>query len=155
MKSRLFADCILIVVIYAVFAAVVVLATQFNLPEIMDVRPGKGANTFLDDFQNWAFVSVGVSFLATVFWYVIGEWGPAPSAGNQGSSILIWLIGLILSGVGGILGYFYGPQPQTGLELLVMFYVGSAIFFYYLATMLFSPVNVKYVVPGTKLFRKW
>lgn len=153
MNNRLLTDWILIFLIYAIYAGLIVVSTMFDLPTQLGVEVGNKGNGFLSDFQMWCFVSLGVSLFATIFWYVIGEWGPTPGASS--SPILYWLLGLVLATVGGIVGIFYGPQPSSGIELLAAIYITSSILFYWVATMLFSPVNVKYVVPGSKLFRRW
>jgi hypothetical protein len=155
MKSRVITDWILILCCYAVYAILIVLAVEFDLPNEAGVTAGGNGNQFLNDFRTWAFVALGISLTTVAYWYVIGEWGPKPHSTSQGSWILYWLLGFLLAAGGGGVSYFFGPQPSEGGEILAAFYIGSALLFYYLTTMLFSPVNVKYVVWGSKIFRRW
>jgi hypothetical protein len=69
--------------------------------------------------------------------------------------VLIWFMGLALTLAGGFLAIVLGPQPAENPYPLDAYYLCGGSFFYYLATMLFSPVNIKYTVPGSKIFRRW
>jgi hypothetical protein len=60
---------------------------------------------------------------------------------------------LVLSG--GFAAFWIPSQPSLNAGSLLALYLASGVLFFYLATMLFSPVNVKYIVPGSKLLRRW
>ena len=93
--------------------------------------------------------------MVTFAWYVVGQWGFKPHSTTSSTWLLVWLVGLVLVIGAGITAFWLGPIPSQNPARLAGFYLLSGALFYYLATVLFSPVNVKYIVPGSKTFRRW
>ena len=157
MTRRTITDLMLIIAVYAVYWSCIYLATTYNLPQQLQVTPQPGVEDadFLLNFNYWSLVVMGISLLAALGWYVLGAWGPKAHSTSHGTWILIWFMGLALALAAGFLAIWLGPQASDRAYILAAFYLVAASLFYYLATMLFSPVNIKYVVTGSKLFRRW
>ncbi|HZI56698.1 MAG TPA: hypothetical protein VFF39_07970 [Verrucomicrobiae bacterium] len=157
MTKRTVADLMLIIAVYAVYWSCIYLATSYNLPQQLQVVPPQGVEEtdFLLNFNYWSLVVMGISLLSAFGWYVLGAWGPKAYSTALGTWILIWFMGLALALAAGFMAIWLGPQAGEKAYVLAAFYLVAAALFYYLATMLFSPVNIKYVVPGSKLFRRW
>src|SRR5262245_26460650 len=156
MKKRVIVDILSIVVIYAIYWTIIIVGAlpDYDFPGGMGIT-AVDAEQFLEDFKVWSQLVMGVSLVATFGWYVVGEWGPKPHTTRASTWLLIWFLGLVVALGGGFLGSWFGPVPSENREVLAAFYVVSAALFFYLATLLFSPVNVKYVVPGSKWIRRW
>jgi hypothetical protein len=164
MKSRVPFDLLSILVLYGLFWALIYMVAlpQYDLGAELEVFPPVLAGggfmdwlEFYDSFQSWARLVMALSLVATLGWYVVGQWGPKPHSTKAGTWRLIWLVGLLLVVGGGFAAFWLGPMPSHNPHLLAIFYLVSGAFFYYAATVLFSPVNVKYAVPGSKWFRRW
>jgi hypothetical protein len=157
MTKRTVTDLMLIIAVYAVYWTFIYLATVYNLPQQLQVTPQTGVEDadFLTSFNYWSLVVMGISLLAALGWYVLGAWGPKAHTTSRGTWTLIWFMGLALSLAAGFVAIWLGPQASENNYVLAVIYLVAAALFYYLATMLFSPVNIKYVVVGSKLFRRW
>lgn len=157
MSKRTITDLMLIIALYAVYWACIYLAVSYNLPQQLEVmpQPGVDADAFLTDFNTWSLVVMGISLLAALGWYVLGAWGPKAHSTRHGTWTLIWFMGFALTVLAGFAAIWFGPQVSERIYILALFYLGGGILFYYLASMLFSPVNIKYEVLGSKLFRRW
>jgi hypothetical protein len=157
MTRRTVTDLMLIIAVYAVYWTCIYLATVYNLPQELQVIPQTGVDPadFATNFNYWSLVVMGISLLSALSWYVLGAWGPKAHSTSRGTWILIWFMGLVASLTAGFIAIWLGPQASENAYVLAAIYLLAAALFYYLATMLFSPVNVKYVVAGSKLFRRW
>lgn len=157
MSKRVIADVMLILALYAVYWTCIYLAVSYNLPQQLNVTIPQDVDesAFLTNFNNWSLVVMGISLLAALGWYVLGAWGPKAHSTGHGTWVLIWFMGLALTIAAGFAALWFGPQVSENMYVLVLFYMGGGVVFYYLASMLFSPANIKYEVLGSKLFRRW
>ena len=157
MNKRIIADVILILALYGVYWMCIYLAVSYDLPQQFEVTPPPGVEEgdFLANFNYWSLVVMGISLLTALSWYVLGAWGPKAHVTRHGTWTLIWLMGLAVVIGSGFIALWFGPQVSEKMVVLALFYFGGGIIFYYLASMLFSHVNVKYEVIGAKVFRRW
>jgi uncharacterized BrkB/YihY/UPF0761 family membrane protein len=155
--KRTIIDICLILVVYVAFGFCIYLAVNFNLPQQLEVLPKEGVDdaVFLEAFQYWSLVVMGISLLVTFCWYVVGSLGPKAHSTSHGTWVIIWLMGLLVVLAAGIVAWFFGPQASEKNYILGLYFCCGGAFFYYLATMLFSPVNIKYSVAGSKMIRRW
>jgi hypothetical protein len=155
--KRALIDICLILVVYVAFGVCIYLAVSFNLPQQLEVIPKDGMDdaVFLESFNYWSLVVMGISLLVALCWYILGAWGPKAHSTSRGVWVTIWLMGLVVTIVAGVVALFFGPQASEKAYILGLYFISGGALFYYLATMLFSPVNTKYVVIGAKLLRHW
>jgi len=155
--KRTIIDICLILVVYIVFGVCIYLAVNFNLPLQLEVVPKDGVDdaVFLESFNYWSLVVMGISLLVVLCWYILGAWGPKAHSTPRGTWITIWLMGLVVTVATGVVALFFGPQASQKAYILGLYFIGGGALFYYLATMLFSPVNIKYAIKGSKLLRRW
>jgi len=119
---------------------------------------GAKRQLFLDDFNYWAAIVMGTSLLAVLSWYVLGEWGLRAQRTSSGSWMIIWFVLLTLVIISAFAAQFMGPKPspESGNgDLLTLFFFGGGAFFYWLATVCFSPIAIKTVPPLAKYIRRW
>lgn len=163
MKNRFVIDLLWIVVLYAIyFVLVFLIATpEYQVLEELEVFPPllldgtlMTPENFYYQFEGQAQVALGLSLLATLAWYILGQWGPKPHSMKASAWVLLWMLGVAFALGGGLFIYFYYPVPSLNGGLMLAFLAGSALVFYYLATVLLSPVGVKFIPPGSKLLRR-
>src|SRR5262245_51792977 len=115
MRIRIVIDLLWIVVLYAIYWAFLYVAAApdnqlLEKLEIFEPTLGSGVpmerTEFYDQFQTWAQLVMGLSLLATVCWYVIGQWGPKPHSTGWSTWLLIWLVGLAVVLAGGFTAYW-------------------------------------------------
>jgi hypothetical protein len=160
MRIRIVFDLGCIAVLYVVYWVVVYVGSlpEYNWPSLFGIYPPSAVldeETFLLALKYWALIGMSTSFIAVLAWYALGEWGPKPHEASRGTWLLLWLVCIALTLLGGFVALFLGPQPSEGIAKLAALYLGGGVLFLYLATMLFSPINVKFVVPGSRWIRRW
>lgn len=161
MNNQVVRDFVLILLVYAICGGLVYAAVVGNWPTELGVQPGKGdtdklltADEFKDGFQTWAGIVAGISLLCMIVWYVLGEWGPRANKVSAAGWLITWFL-LLLVVVLAVLGaFFMGPKASEHGEILVAFYFFTGVFFYFWASVLFSPTSTKYAVPGSRMLRK-
>jgi hypothetical protein len=158
MKSRAPIDILLILLLYVACAGLIygmVESTWWDDPFLVQV---KNKGLFHNDLWPWLAAIGGLSLLCTLIWYVLGEWGPAANRLSGGSWIAIWFALLLVLIITGTIPAFWGPADDVIEDgngwVLVICYMFFGAGFYYLATVLFSPINTKYIVPPSRLIRK-
>src|SRR5579871_679656 len=156
MKSRVLLDFLLIIFIYLVCGGLVYGSYALNWPGELGVQVGAQQNVqdFLDKFLLWSEVAGGISIFCAFAWYVLGEWGPRANQLSAGTWLAIWFALFLAVILGSMAAIFLGPEVTENGWVLALFYVVWGPAFYYLATVLFSPVNTKYIVPGSGIMRR-
>jgi hypothetical protein len=163
MKNRVTIDLLIILVIYAVYFAIIYLITlpDVNLPSQLGVTPALSGGQqvaeqdFLDQFNWWAMLVMGVSLVCMLGWYVLVEWAIRPHRATSGTFALTWLILLVIVIATGIIAFMFGPQASENPYVLALFYVLSGVVFFYLASVCCSPTNAKYLIPPARQIRRW
>jgi hypothetical protein len=153
MKNRALIDLCCIFALGAVYWALIYLACTNDVLESLGVTPAVG-QTFTQDFSFWAQIGWGVSVLAVLVWYVLGEWGLRATTMSSSGWMVLWVVLLLLVVGTGMTAVFLGPQATENSYWLGIFYVGGGLIFYWLTTMFFSPVSIKTIPPGSSL-RRW
>ena len=149
-------------------AIVVLYALFYGLIYVMAVNAGGGqpllqkANVvasdgdgekYREDFRKWTQILMGVSFAATLVWYVSAEWSFRVAIPVAVSKRLIWFLWLAVTVLAAFAAEFWGPKASLNGHIPTLFYFLGGAGFYYLATALFSPVNYKYTPPGAVFVR--
>ena len=157
MKNRFAVDLLLIFAVYAIYWSLIYMATEYNLPDAIGVTPVSGTTgeQFRADFNYWAQIIMGVSLFAVLAWYVLGEWGLRAHSTSSGTWTLIWLCLLAMVLIAAFAAVWMGPQASENGYALDLFYFGGGVIFFWLATMCFSPLGIKYVVVGSRIIRRW
>jgi hypothetical protein len=153
MKSRVLIDFLLIVFVYLICAGLIYFAWDSNWPGQLGVQVGD-VKDFSDRFLTWAEVAGGISLFCAFAWYILGEWGPRANRLSTGTWLAIWFALFLVVIVGSMAAIFLGPQATDNGWILAIFYLIWGPAFYYVGTVLFSPVNTKYIVPGSGLIRR-
>jgi|SRR5580700_2266213 hypothetical protein len=163
MKNRVPVDFLLIIIVYIACAGLIYGAVTMRWPtEDLGVTPGVDAHThqtyqaesFYDDYANWSAVVGGISLFCAYFWYVLGEWGPRANTLSSGAWILVWLTLLVVTIATAMVAVFMGPAVADNGWVVTVSYMIWGPAFFYLATVLFSPVTTKYVVIGSSVIRR-
>jgi len=160
MGNRIVYDWLVILALYVLACASIFLLTSWadGLGPDMPDRPDLTTEQFEELFQYASLGIVGISLLATLAWYVLGTWGLRAYSTGRGRWIAVWGIGLMLTFLAVLAALIVPGHPQVlhdNMTKLGLFYAGIGVLPYYVATVLFSPADVKYVVPGSKALRRW
>jgi hypothetical protein len=153
MKSRVLIDFLLIVFLYLICAGLVYGAVTLDWPGALGVQVGN-AQEFSDRFLTWSEVAGGISVFCAFAWYILGEWGPRANKLSAGTWLAIWFAIFLAVILGSMAAIFLGPDATENGWILAVFYIIWGPAFYYLTTVLFSPVNTKYIVPGSDVIRR-
>ena len=155
MKNRSLVDLCCILVLGDVYWAIDFLVYS-NL-ETLGVGLPSNLKQFTDDFTFWALIVVGVSVLAVLVWYVLGEWGLRSTTMSSSGWTVLWVVLMLL-----VIGTAVTATILVGTEAaengnwywVGLFYVGGCLLYYWLTTVFFSAVAVKTIPPGSFL-RRW
>lgn len=103
---------------------------------------------WMESFQLWALVCVGAAAAASFLWYGFGQnvfkTNNQKSYGKRG----LWAFLFILPVCAIILSIFSLEEAESSLWLAYLCFVVNGLVPYYWATVLFSPVSVKYTPIG-------
>jgi len=176
MRNRLLIDVLWIVVLFGAWTAVVYFVPKPALlleslgveapptptgdPGVLNsdsTEPAEGVDyvDYYAQFEQQALLVLAIALLATLGWYVVGQWGPKPHSTRSSTWTLIWLLAIVFV-VGGAMAVFFSEaQPTVNADYVAIIFAAIGVLAFYSATVLFSPVNVKYIVPGSKIFRRW
>ena len=107
------------------------------------------------NFQFWALVCVVTAGATSFLWYGFAQrvfkTNNEKSYGKRG----MWGFLFLLPVVAVIASVLFIKQTESSLWLAYLCFVGNGLIPYYLATVLFSPVAVKYTPIGAKKIRFW
>jgi hypothetical protein len=162
MRNNIGRDLMATILIYgAYFGLLYAVYSTKALIDTFGVSPGAVGGTVLDgeayreDFHLWALSVMAVSFVLTLVWYGIGEWGMKSHRVAEGTKLMIWGILLLLTLLAGAGAVSEGPPAELNSHIPMLIQVLGGSGFFYLATALFSPETCKYVPPGASWFRRW
>jgi hypothetical protein len=153
MKNRVLIDFLLIVFVYLVCAGLIYGAVTLNWPGQLGVQVGN-AQDFSDRFLTWSEVAGAISLFCAFAWYILGEWGPRANKLSAGTWLAIWFALFLVVIATGMAAIFLGPEATENGWILAVCYMLWGPAFYYLGTVLFSPANTKYIVPGSGVIRR-
>ena len=140
MKNRVLTDILAILVLYGVYAAIIYLVSTQST--ILGISPQRFRMVeFILHFKNDSWIVMAVSLMCMLAWYVLGEWGIKPYA-PSGTWLLVWFFLLVVILGAAIAVAFMDPLNST----VTTYYFIGGVFFFYLGSVFFSPLNAKYVV---------
>ena len=105
------------------------------------------------NFQNWAIWCVISAGLASLLWYVLGQFGFKINTGKGVRKRIVWYLLSFIPIITIIMSYIYIGEAESSLWLAKLFFVLNGILPYYLTTLLFSPPSFKYAPLGAKQIR--
>ena len=108
---------------------------------------------WLESFELWALVCVGTSAVASFLWYGIGQNVFGANRGRSYGKRGQWGLLFILPGIAIILSILFIEETESSLWLAYLFFIANGMIPYYLATLFFSPVSVKYTPIGAEGIR--
>lgn len=138
---------ILFITAFFVFLAVIV------EPLVLDAFPPQPPthlemDQWMESFELWALVCVGAAAAASLLWYGCGQnvfkTNNEKSYGKRG----LWLFLFTLPVCAIIFSILLIEEAESSLWLAHLFFIANGLIPYYLATILFSPVSVKYTPIG-------
>ena len=103
---------------------------------------------WLESFELWALVCVGAAAVASFLWYGIGQNVFKATGGKSYGKRGLWGFLFILPVCTVILSIFLIEEAESSLWLAYLCFAVNGLVPYYLATVLFSPVSVKYTPIG-------
>jgi len=165
MKNRAPIDFLLILIVYLACAGLIYGAVTMDWPtDDLGVKLGTDPHThqqyqikdFEGDYGTWCAVTGGVSLLCAFAWYILGEWGPRANKLSSGTWTFIWLALLMVTIAVGIVAVISDPEAEAidNSWILTLSYMLWGPGFFFIATVLFSPVNTKFIVPGSSVVRR-
>src|SRR5258708_998103 len=158
MSNKTFMQLLLIVILYIIFYGLIYIMAISGEPLLqqLNVLPATlDGDAYRISFRNWALIVMIVSFVSAVAWYWMAEWRFRISTPITQSRRLIWALWLGVTILGAFAAEFLGPQASSNAYIPTLFYFLGGVGFYYLATLLFSPVSYKYTPLGASAVRRW
>lgn len=104
---------------------------------------------WLESFELWALVCVGAAAAASFLWYGIGQNVFNANGGKSYGKRGLWGFLFILPMCAIIFSILLIEEAESSLWLAYLCFVANGLLPYYLATVLFSPVSVKYTPIGS------
>lgn len=118
-----------------------------NLPDTLTMEQ------WMENFEMWALVCVGAAAVASFLWYGIGQnvfkANSEKSYGKRG----MWGFLFVLPACAVIFSILLIEEAESSLWLAYLCFVVNGLLPYYVSTVLFSPVAVKYTPIGAKGIR--
>ena len=133
--------------------AVFVFLAMVVEPLVLDAFPPQlptylEMDQWMESFELWALVCVGAAVAASFLWYGCGQnvfkANSEKSYGKRG----LWGFLFILPVCAVIFSIFLIEEAESSLWLAYLCFVVNGLLPYYLATVFFSPVSVKYTPIG-------
>ena len=152
MKSRVDFDLLFVVLLYAAYAAVIVVLY--------------GPERFTGDtFESLPLVMLGISLACTVLWYVLGQWLLRPNA-SAGTWYAWWAVLLVVVVAAASYISFHesaianmavpaGQTANTDAEAIPLLHFLGGVGCFYLATVLFSPIVTRFRIWPARHVRRW
>ena len=147
-------------ILMAAVAALVFMLMIFGeegafLPNAVAPAVGIPLNAWLSKFRLWSTVIIGAALLASLLWYILGQWIFKVNQGKDAGKRLVWFCLVLIPLAAIIAGIILTPAAQAGILWAYLFYVLNGLLVYYFATALFSPSAFKYSPPGASKLRRW
>jgi hypothetical protein len=160
MRNRAVADLLLIMALYVAYWTLIYLATadpSNNILTVFGISPTADGDPdqFREAFKAWATGLMIVSLLVVLVWYVLGEWGPRAHRRSDTWWVIAWLVLFAVALGAGLVAAFGGPQASENEFGLAALFCAGGVFFFWLATVFFSPVAIKHLVFPAKYVRFW
>ena len=138
---------ILLIAAFFVFLAVIV------EPLVLDAFPPQlptylEMEQWMESFELWALVCVGAAAAASFLWYGIGQNVFNANGGISYGKRGLWGFLFILPVCAVIFSILLIEEAESSLWLAYLCFVVNGLAPYYVATVLFSPVSVKYTPIG-------
>ena len=106
---------------------------------------------WLESFELWALVCVGAAAAASFLWYWIGQNVFNANGGNYYGKRGIWGFLFILPMCAIVFSILLIEEAESSLWLAYLCFVVNGLLPYYVSTVLFSPVSVKYTPIGGRI----
>ncbi len=108
---------------------------------------------WLESFELWALVCVGAAVAASFLWYGFGQNVFNANSGKSYGKRGLWGFLFILPVCAVIFSIFLVEEAESSLWLAYLCFVVNGLLPYYVSTVLFSPVSVKYTPIGAEGIR--
>ena len=108
---------------------------------------------WMDSFQLWTCVCVGAATVTNILWYILGQNVFKADNGKSYGKRGLWGFLFVLPMCAVIFSIFFIEEAESSLWLAYLCFVVNGLLPYYLATVLFSPVSVKYTPIGAEQIR--
>jgi hypothetical protein len=144
-----------IIILFVLFSALIFYVEKgYLLAQYIVPSPSILLEEWLNFFLRVAFIGLGSAFIAVIFWYSWGTWlASFKKSQGFGKRLMWWIIFLLLSAV--VIASICYTTAQEGVGIAHICYIFNTLGFFYLATVLFSPVPLKYYPPGARIIRRW
>ena len=103
---------------------------------------------WLESFELWALVCVVSAAIASFLWYILGQNVFNANGGKSYGKRGLWGFLFILPVCAVIFSILLIEEAESSLWLAYLCFVVNGLVPYYVATVLFSPVSVKYTPIG-------
>ena len=103
---------------------------------------------WMESFQLWTLVCVGAAAVASFLWYGFGQNVFKANGGKSYGKRGLWGFLFILPVCAVIFSILLIKEAESSLWLAYLCFVVNGLAPYYVATVLFSPVSVKYTPIG-------
>lgn len=146
MSSRSFIDLAFVSLLYALYAGVAIW--------IYGVEQLSG-----DDRDIYPLVALGVSLLAFLAWYVLGEWGIKATASRVTFYALWWVLLAVILVTAAVVSFLElgeaGKDAHSSWVAYPLLHFVGAVGAYYAASVLFSPRGATYLIWPSHRVRTW
>ena len=142
--------CILgILFITALFVFLAIVVEPLILEDFPpQLRTNLTMTQWLESFELWALVCVGAAAAASFLWYGIGQNVFNANSGRSYGKRGLWGFLFILPMCAVIFSILLIEEAESSLWLAYLCFAVNGLVPYYVATVLFSPVSVKYTPIG-------
>jgi hypothetical protein len=109
---------------------------------------------WLDNFVSFASWGLGISLTSSLLWYILGQWIFKINNWGESSKFWYWCLLSVPSMIASVIFCINIYQPQQGVLITYLFFIGNNLLCYYFATALFSPASYKYTPIWAKNLRR-
>ena len=140
---------ILLIAAFFVFLAVIVEPIVIDaFPPILPKDSTMNLDQWMESFKLSALVCVAAAAVASFLWYGIGQNVFNANGGKSFGKRGLWGFLFILPACAIIFSILLVEETESSLWLAYLFFAMNGLLPYYLSTVLFSPVSVKYTPIG-------
>ena len=136
-----------ITVLFVFLAVVQPLILEAFPPQL---RTNLTMTQWLESFELWARVCVGAAAVASFLWYGLGQNVFSANGGKSYGKRDLWGFLFILPVCAVIFSILLIEEAESSLWLAYLCFIVNGLLPYYVSTILFSPVSVKYTPIGAK-----
>ena len=122
---------------------------QPSLPEDLTI------DQWMDSFQFWACVCVGVAVIACFLWYLLAQSVIKTNYDKPNGKRVLWACLFFLPACAVAISIYFIEETESEPLLAYLCFMVNGFLLYYLATMLFSPTSVKYTPLGSIGIRRF